>query len=100
MLFGNVQFNLPSRFINEIDPKYIEEINKKTNIISKAINFTKENMFKEQSETYKVGEHIKHEKYGIGVITDVGNTILTIAFPHPYGIRKLMKNHKSITKIT
>ena len=57
-------------------------------------------MFKEQSETYKVGEHIKHEKYGIGVITDVGNTILTIAFPHPYGIRKLMKNHKSITKIT
>lgn len=100
MLFGNVQFNLPSRFINEIDPKYIEEINKKTNIISKAINFTKENMFKEQSETYKVGEHIKHEKYGIGVITDVGGTILTIAFPHPYGIRKLMKNHKSITKIT
>ena len=100
MLFGNVQFNLPSRFINEIDPKYIEEINKKTNIINKAINFTKENMFKEQSETYKVGEHIKHEKYGIGVITDVGNTILTIAFPHPYGIRKLMKNHKSITKIT
>ena len=76
MLFGNVQFNLPSRFINEIDPKYIEEINKKTNIINKAINFTKENMFKEQSETYKVGEHIKHEKYGIGVITDVGNTIL------------------------
>ena len=76
MLFGNVQFNLPSRFINEIDPKYIEEINKKTNIINKAINFTKENMFKEQSETYKVGEHIKHEKYGIGVITDVGNPIL------------------------
>lgn len=100
MLFGNVQFNLPSRFINEIDPKYVEEVNKKTSIIKKAINFTKENMFKEQAETYKVGEHIKHEKYGIGVITDVGNTILTIAFPHPYGIRKLMKNHKSITKIS
>lgn len=100
MLFGNVQFNLPSRFINEIDPKYIEEVNKKTSIIKKALNFTKENMFKEQAETYKVGEHIKHEKYGIGVITDVGNTVLTIAFPHPFGIRKLMKNHKSITKIS
>ena len=26
--------------------------------------------------------------------------ILTVAFKHPYGIKKLMKNHKSISKVS
>ena len=48
---------------------------------------------------YSVGEKVKHEEFGEGVIVSVEKSILTIAFPHPYGIKMIMKGHKSIKKI-
>ena len=50
-------------------------------------------------EEYSVGEKIKNDKYGEGVIITVENSILTIAFAHPHGIVKIMKGHKSIKKL-
>jgi DNA helicase-2/ATP-dependent DNA helicase PcrA len=50
-------------------------------------------------EEYSIGEKIKHDKYGEGVVITVENSILTIAFAHPYGIVKIMKGHKSIKKL-
>ena len=40
-----------------------------------------------------------HDDFGEGVIVSVDKSILTVAFPHPYGIKKLMKGHKSIRKV-
>ena len=99
MLFGQLQINPPSRFMNEIDEQYIEKENNKTGIINKISNFSKDKMFNKTNVDYVVGEQIKHTEYGIGVVLAVDKSIMTVAFPHPIGTKKLMKNHKSISKI-
>ena len=99
MLFGNTQINLPSRFMDEIDSKYIEEENNRTGIIKKAISFIKEDNFRKDDVSYNVGEHVKHVEFGEGVVISCDKSLVTIAFPHPYGIKKMMAKHKSISKI-
>ena len=99
MLFGNTQINMPSRFMDEIDTKYLETENNRTNIIDKAINFIKEDKFRKDDVSYNMGDHVKHDEFGEGVVISVDGSLVTIAFPHPYGIKKMMAKHKSITKI-
>lgn len=89
MLYGNVSSNPPSRFINEIEDKYLEK--------DREVTFDKEKMIDENIE-YSVGDHVIHDIYGEGVIVALGS-VLTIAFAHPYGIKKIMKGHKSIRKV-
>lgn len=99
MLFGQTQVNAPSRFMDEIDEKYLEKENNKTTIINRMTKFSKDKMFNKTDSNYQVGEQIKHIDYGIGVVLAVDKSIITVAFPHPFGTKKLMKNHKSISKI-
>ena len=99
MLYGQTQINPPSRFIDEIDNKYLEIKNNTNNIFKKIEKFNKEKMFTNTNVDYKIGDHINHDDYGEGVITEVDKRIITVAFPFPTGIRKFIKNHKSITKI-
>ena len=99
MLFGNTQLNMPSRFMDEIDSKYMECENNRTNLVSKATNFVKGNMFRTEDVSYNIGDHVKHDEFGEGIIVAVDKSLITIAFPHPYGIKKMMAKHKSITKI-
>ena len=42
MLFGNTQINMPSRFMDEIDSKYLETENNSNTILNKLTNFVKE----------------------------------------------------------
>ena len=99
MLFGNTQTNLPSRFMEEIDPKYLEVENNRKSVFKKVNNFVKEEMFNKTDVDYQAGDLISHTEYGQGVIISVDKSIITVAFPHPYGVKKLMKNHKSISKV-
>ena len=99
MLFGNTQTNLPSRFMDEIDPKYLEVENNRKSVFKKVNNFVKEEMFNKTDTEYQAGDLISHTEYGQGVIISVDKSIITVAFPHPYGVKKLMKNHKSISKV-
>ena len=85
--------------VNEIDSKFLESENNRVNIVNKVVNFIKEDKFRTEDVSYEVGDHVKHNEFGEGVIVSVDKTLLTIAFPHPYGIKKMMKQHKSITKI-
>ena len=48
---------------------------------------------------YKVGEKIIHTAFGEGIIVSVEKSIINIAFPHPIGIKTIMKGHKSIRKV-
>lgn len=91
--FGDWQVNLPSRFISEIDSTYLLG----TNIPEKKLE--KEKMYHDEEISYKIGEHVRHEKWGKGVIINIEDNILTIAFPAPFGIKKVVGTHKSITKI-
>jgi len=99
MLFGNTQVNLPSRFMDEIDLRYIDIENNRTTIIDKMVVFNKEDKFRNEDVSYNIGDHVKHNEFGEGVVITVDKTLITIAFPHPYGIKKMMAKHKSITKI-
>ena len=48
---------------------------------------------------YSIGDHVKHSDYGEGVVVNLDKSLITIAFPHPIGTKKFIKNHRSITKI-
>ena len=87
--------NPPSRFIKEIDNELLESDAKEENIMPKIV---KKNMIDTNAD-YNMGDKIKHDTFGLGVIVGIDKSILTIAFPHPIGIKKLMKGHKSIKKI-
>ena len=95
MLFGNTTRNMPSRFIEEIDKKYLD-IDEKTPLKT-AVNFIKKKI--DKTAEYEVGERISHTDFGEGIIVGVDKSILTVAFPHPVGIKKLMKGHPNITKL-
>lgn len=91
MLYGNTNCNPPSRFIDEISDEYLEK-----DMVSSS-KFKKEEMI-DTNASYSVGDHVIHDIYGEGVIVAIGS-VLSIAFTHPYGIKKIMKGHKSIRKV-
>ena len=97
LLYGQDSYNPPSRFINEIGEEYLDkkEEKKETNCLKKI--FTSKNINK--YEEYNVGGKVLHSEFGEGVIITVDKSILTIAFPHPYGIKKIMKGHNSLKKL-
>ena len=95
-LFGKDQINHPSRFISEIDK---ELINSNTNIEEKEIKLDKTEVFRDEEIDYQVGDYVYHETFGTGRVVEVTNTLVSVAFKHPHGIKKLMKNHKKLTKV-
>lgn len=99
LLYGQTNMNPPSRFIEEIDAKYLDIEKRTTNIITRATKFRKENMYTNKDVEYNKGDRVMHEEYGEGIITAVDKKILTIAFQHPFGVRKFIKGHKNIVKI-
>ena len=94
MLYGHINRFMPSRFLDEIDEQLIE---RKDIGSSQVIN--KEEMYQNSDVEYQVGDVVMHTIYGRGVVVAVDKSILTIAFGKQYGIRKLMKNHKSVRKL-
>lgn len=100
MLFGNVQHNLSSRFMDEIDPDYLEVINNRETLFNKVTKIVnKEEMYKKSGDDYSVGDHVKHTEFGEGIIVKIDGIIAVIAFAHPYGIKKIMKTHKNLSKV-
>lgn len=95
MLFGRTSVNMPSRFIAEIDKDLIDMPEKKTISINQRIDKSK--MFNDDNGL-KAGDNVIHDTYGPGVVVNVDKSIATIAFKGQ-GIKKLMKNHKSIKKV-
>ena len=99
MIYGNTSQNPPSRFLKEIDPNVLEENNSTMNInINNHDSFKKQDMYSNNDIDLKVGDVIIHDIYGRGVVVGVDKSLVSIAFQRQYGIKKLMKNHKSIHK--
>ncbi len=95
MLYGKENINPPSRFIDEIDSHLLET----TSNLKEEISFKKESMYNENNIDWQAGEIVNHETYGRGVVIEVDKMLVMIAFQNKIGIKKLMKNHKSLTKI-
>ena len=93
-IYGIDSANKPSRFITEIPDELIE----KENIEISDKDFTIP-IDLSQNVDYNVGDKVLHDTFGEGVIVSMDKSIVTIAFSHPAGIKKIMKGHKSIRKV-
>ncbi len=94
MLFGQRKEKEESSFIEEIDENLFERIGSK-----KKTNY-QDMYYEDEFIEYKVGDLIKHKDFGEGIIVGMDNNILTISFPYPFSIKKILKNHIGITKIS
>ena len=95
-IYGMESPNPPSRFSDEIDASYLDkDIEEKKELVR---FFPKKETLVDKNAEYQIGDHIIHNQFGEGVVVGVDKSILTIAFPHPHGIKKLLKGHKSIQK--
>lgn len=92
LLYGLDNHNPKSRFIGEISDEYLDDI-------KISGNNKREKITIDDTISYSLGEKIKHNEFGEGVIVGIDKSILTIAFKFPFGIKKLMKGHSSIEKI-
>ena len=103
VLYGVDQINPISRFIREIDENTLEIINTDNMNIAykpkeplKRIN--KEDYVKDDCE-YNVDDFVYHDNFGAGKVLSVTGSVVKVAFKMPYGIKTLMKNHKSLRKV-
>ncbi len=92
-IYGMTNRNPISRFIGEIGDEYLDK-----EILNNEFQFNNYNNVIDETAEYSIGDKIIHEVFGRGYIVGVDNKILTIAFSHEYGIKKLIKGHKSIKK--
>ena len=83
----------PSRFLKELGIDYKKFT--KEFIAPKDFN---ENY--EQDKNLIEGDHVVHEKFGDGVVVNVQGVLVEIAFKSPHGVKTMMKNHKSIAKVS
>lgn len=97
MLYGKDVINPPSRFIKEINSDLIDVENERM-LPEEQIN--REELYHNDGEVeFQDGDIIMHMIYGRGVVTEVNGDFITVAFAKNFGIKKLLKNHKSIKKI-
>ena len=97
-LYGNDQVNPVSRFISEI-PQELMETNKEEELPKKEEKINVDDMIRTEEVDYNVGDYVYHETFGTGRVTEVSGGLISVAFKHPHGIKKLMKNHKKLSKV-
>jgi DNA helicase-2/ATP-dependent DNA helicase PcrA len=110
-----------SRFIEEIDPKYLEntggsqhrasddyrgssrrsvEISSHLDTAAMPVAESFEHRMKRQNKgtVLAKGEQVVHSKFGEGIVIDCKNGIASIAFSYPYGVKKIAAGHPSLKK--
>ena len=97
MLYGKESMNPPSRFIEEIDGDLLEVMN--NSVKEEKPKFSKEKVYSNETIDWKSGDVVLHDTYGRGVVVGVDKMLVTVAFNNRVGIKKLMKNHKSLKKM-
>ena len=73
-LYGNINYNHPSRFLDEIPAKVIHEIRPKTNAWQRnnhTSTVTPKLVAKINQTGINIGQQVRHAKFGEGVVTDV-----------------------------
>ena len=97
-LFGKEQINPVSRFLSEIPTSLLDIKGEEEKKEEKKLEVGE--MFREEDVDYQVGDFVYHETFGTGKVVEVTNTLVSVAFKHPHGIKKLMKNHKKLSKVS
>lgn len=97
MLYGKTTQNPPSRFISEIEDGLLETSNMS---IKEEKIFNKNDVYSETLDTdFNKGDIVLHTMYGKGVIVDMDDRFLSVAFARNFGVKKIAKNFKGIKKM-
>jgi DNA helicase-2/ATP-dependent DNA helicase PcrA len=125
MLFGNVQRNPVSRFVSEIPMSlYIAKSSRPPRLERYAPTITDQSRFPQSVSApswsqisrpliapsantvqlgYKLGDKVIHKVFGVGTVIsmtpDGDDTQVTVAYPAPIGIKKLMASFAKLEKI-
>lgn len=86
-LFGQVSYQTRSIFLDEV----LKDLNKETEI--KKVPTTKDN-----NSLYKAGDVIIHNTFGKGVVINVKDKAVLIAFSHEHGIKTISETFKGMRK--
>lgn len=110
-LYGNTSYYMSSRFLNEISPEYLIESSGDTknniNTRSSETKVLKDNTVyppknNEHIGSIRPGDHIKHSKWGEGIVTDIDgideDAQISINFPS-VGEKHLILKYAPIVKI-
>ena len=107
-LYGSIYRNYPSRYIKDIPPDLVEfkkwpqldfvkERKTERNVSSKITkNFNIDTT--SSSIPYKIGDRVRHQKYGAGMIVSIRDDLIQIAFPSK-GVKKFSVSKAPIEKI-
>lgn len=112
-LYGSLQANPPSRFLNEIPEELVEEkednpsVGSRLNLepndgeirLSVTVSNGDSGINKSKSVTWKDGDSVFHTIFGKGVVVGQDESIITIAFAGA-GIKKLDKSIAPIKKLS
>lgn len=90
MMFGERRYNAESRFIDEIDKKYVKKYGDYNSMKESAIK-SKPVVAKPKTIPAEVGKMVKHKTLGTGVVISADVNTLTIAFKSK-GIKKVMRD--------
>lgn len=85
MIYGQMRYSYPSRFVNESRIKTDEPFYKEDKVQVTTI--------------LKSGDKVMHQVFGLGVVVSVFDEVATIAFAMPHGIKKIVENHPSLKKV-
>ncbi len=100
-----------SRFVEEIEEENIEHLGssmQRENTFQHGSTSTPKfedetprlnrTMPKTKPSGLKKGDIVVHAKFGEGIVVSIKNEIAEIAFPYPYGVKKVAAGHPSIKK--
>ena len=93
-----------SRFIDEIDNGCIEhqgavfDERKVPEVTLFDTRPIKERILDSAAPQLRKGEQVTHSKFGDGVVLSCKNGIAEIAFPYPYGIKKIAAGHPTLKR--
>lgn len=108
-MFGHYQNNPDSEFLKEIDEALLDRqglAKRRTATPYSSIRSRPEPIREKPSDyvytpiehALSIGDKIRHDVFGSGVVVMLDGDKATIAFPAPIGIKVLMKNHPAIKK--
>jgi len=97
LIFGSVQHNIPSRFLNEIDATVVSAMQQNSNIFgSGELNKLAQDTIYIPDLT--LGDAVSHQLFGEGTVTELEGTIATVYF-NTRGVRKLDISFAPIKKL-
>ncbi|WP_297941339.1 UvrD-helicase domain-containing protein [uncultured Faecalibaculum sp.] len=94
----------PSRFIQEIPEEYVKQ--EATPLDNYPVHKSPAGSARRSRSArakpavrLRKGDHVEHAVYGPGIVREVNKDIVSVAFGHPNGVRKLNMNHPSLQKV-